>query len=74
MINEDLAEHSLAFDGNCATQYAILVAERARNGYSISTEDSQIAAIALSHGLSLASRNGKDFKDIEGHLLLNPWK
>jgi hypothetical protein len=74
MFNEDLAVHSLAFDGNCATEYALLVAERARNGHTISTEDGQIAAIALSHDLSLATRNGKDFKGIEGLTLLNPWK
>lgn len=74
MFNEDFSGHSLAFDGNCATEYALLVAERARKGYTISTEDGQIAAIALSHGLPLAARNGKDFKGIEGLTLLNPWE
>jgi len=74
MFNEDFAGHSLAFDGNCATEYALLAAERARNGHTISTEDGQIAAIALSHDLPLATRNGKDFKGIEGLTLLNPWK
>jgi hypothetical protein len=74
MFIEDFAGHSLAFDGNCATEYALLVAERARNGHKISTEDGQIAAIALSHDLPLATRNGKDFKGIEGLTLLNPWK
>jgi predicted nucleic acid-binding protein len=65
MFTEDFAGHSLAFDGNCATEYALLVAERARNGHAISTEDGQIAAISLSHDLPLATRNGKDFKGIE---------
>jgi predicted nucleic acid-binding protein len=74
MFNEDFAGHSLAFDGNCATEYALLVAERTRNGHAISTEDGQIAAIALNHDLPLATRNGKDFKGIEGLTLLNPWK
>lgn len=74
MFNEDFSGHSLAFDGNCATEYALLVAERARKGHTISTEDGQIAAIALSHGLPLATRNGKDFKGIEGLTLLNPWE
>jgi predicted nucleic acid-binding protein len=74
MFNEDFAGHSLAFDGNCATEYALLVAERTRNGHAISTEDGQIASIALSHDMPLATRNGKDFKGIEGLTLLNPWK
>lgn len=74
MFSEDFAEHSLAFDGNCATEYALLVAERTRKGHTISTEDGQIAAIALSHDLSLATRNGKDFKGIAGLTLINPWK
>lgn len=74
MFEEDFAGHSLAFDGNSATEYALLVAERTRCGHSISTEDAQIAAIALSHDLPLATRNGKDFTGIEGLTVLNPWE
>lgn len=74
MFDEDFAGRSLAFDDNCATEYALLVAERTRRGHSISTEDGQIAAIALTHELPLATRNGKDFKGIEGLALLNPWE
>lgn len=74
MFDEDFAGHSLAFDGNCATEYALLVAQRTRCGHSISTEDAQIAAIALSHDLPLATRNGKDFTGIEGLIVLNPWE
>ena len=73
MFDEDFAGHSLVFDGNCATEYALLVAGRTRCGHSISTEDAQIAAIALSHDLPLATRNGKDFTGIEGLTVLNPW-
>lgn len=74
MFDEDFAGHSLAFDGSCATEYALLVAERTRRGHAISTEDGQIAATALSHGLPLATRNGKDFKGISGLAVLNPWE
>lgn len=73
MFDEDFAGHSLAFDGNCATEYALLVAERSRGGHPISTEDGQIAAIALSHRLPLATRNGKDFLGIAGLSVLDPW-
>jgi predicted nucleic acid-binding protein len=73
MFNEDFAGRTLPFDGACAAEYALLVAERTRRGHSISTEDGQIAATALSHDLSLATRNGKDFKGIHGLTVLNPW-
>ena len=73
MFAEDFAARCLAFDDNCATEYAVLVAARIRQGHSISTEDAQIAAVALIHDLTLATRNGKDFKGIEGLTVLNPW-
>ena len=73
MFNKDFAGRTLAFDDNCATEYALLVAERARRGHPISTEDGQIAATALSNDLSLATRNAKDFKGIEGLTVINPW-
>ena len=73
MFSEDFSGRSLAFDEHCAAEYALLVAARTRQGRAISTEDAQIAAIALTHRLPLATRNGKDFKDIEGLTVLNPW-
>ncbi|HEX7971109.1 MAG TPA: type II toxin-antitoxin system VapC family toxin [Thiobacillus sp.] len=74
MFSEDFAGRSLAFDEACAADYALLVATRTRQGRAISTEDAQIAAIALTHHLPLATRNGKDFKDIEGLVVLDPWR
>jgi hypothetical protein len=73
MFGEDFAGRSLSFDDACATEYAVLVASRIRQGQAISTEDAQIAAIALTHALPLATRNGKDFKGIDGLVVLNPW-
>ena len=73
MFSEDFAGRTLPFDGTCAAEYVLLVAERSRRGHSISTEDGQIAATALSHDLSLATRNGKDFDGIHGLTVLNPW-
>lgn len=72
MFNEDFAGRTLPFDGTCAAEYALLVAERTRRGHPISTEDGQIAATALSHDLSLATRNVKDFKGIHGLTVLDP--
>lgn len=73
MFTEDFAGCSLPFDDGCAAEYALLVASRIRQGQAISTEDAQIAAIALTHALPLATRNGKDFKGIEGLTVVNPW-
>lgn len=73
MFAEDFAEHCLAFDAAAAEEYALLVAARMRAGKPISTEDGQIAAIALTHDVPLATRNGRDFRDIAGLTLLDPW-
>ncbi|MBU0752078.1 MAG: type II toxin-antitoxin system VapC family toxin [Gammaproteobacteria bacterium] len=73
MFVEDFAGRCLPFDDGCATEYALLVAARVRSGRPISTEDAQIAAVALLHGLSLATRNVKDFAGIRGLTVVNPW-
>lgn len=73
MFSEDFRERCLPFDEGCATEYAVLVAARVRQGHAISTEDAQIAAVALRHALPLATRNVKDFKGIEGLVVINPW-
>ncbi len=71
---EDFAEHCLAFDATCADEYAWIVAWRTQRGRAISTEDAQIAAIALSHRLVLVTRKGKDFDDIDGLAVIDPWR
>jgi hypothetical protein len=73
MFTEDFAGRCLPFDDNSAAEYALMVAARSRIGLPISTEDGQIAAIALRHGLSLTTRNLKDFANIDGLVLVNPW-
>ncbi|TSE29876.1 type II toxin-antitoxin system VapC family toxin [Tepidimonas charontis] len=56
-----------------ALHYAAVVAQRIRVGRPISTEDAQIAAIALAHNFTLATRNVCDFEGIEGLQITNPW-
>jgi hypothetical protein len=63
----------LPFDGQAATHYALLRAARQRAGLPITTEDAQIAAIALAAQLPLVTRNVKDFVQIEGLPIINPW-
>jgi len=74
MFKEDFIERCLAFDQAAAYEYALLVAKRKICGQPITTEDAQIAAIALKNQLLLATRNTKDFQNIDGLLLINPWQ
>jgi predicted nucleic acid-binding protein len=73
MFIEDFAHRCLSFDGASAVIYATLVAQRMSIGKPISVEDAQIAAIALHNQLVLVTRNTKDFVDIQGLTLINPW-
>jgi hypothetical protein len=73
MFEQNFVGLCLPFDDFAAQEYAILVAERTRAGLPISTEDAQIAAIALRHGYTLATRNTKDFLNIAGLKLIDPW-
>ncbi len=74
MFADDFTGRCLPFDHTATSHYAQLVVHRTRLGLPISTEDAQIAAIALSHGLELATRNVKDFDGIAGLRVLNPWE
>ena len=47
---------------------------RARVKRTLPSLDSQIAATALLHNMILVTKNTKDFIDIEGIDLLNPWE
>ena len=73
MFKADFAHRCLPFDDEAAAEYALLVSVRHRAGLPISTEDAQIAAIAVRHGLPIATRNVKDFVRIAGLVLVNPW-
>jgi len=73
MFAGDFAGRCLPFDEEAAITYAAIVASRTRLGRPISVEDAQMAAIALTHGLCLATRNEQDFAAIEGLSVVNPW-
>jgi predicted nucleic acid-binding protein len=74
MVDEDFSERCLPYDVLAAADYAEIVAVRTHRGRPISVEDAQIAAIARSSGLTLATRNTKDFSDIDALQVVNPWK
>lgn len=74
MFEEDFAARCLPFDRDAAFHYAIVHASRRRQGEPITTEDAQIAAIALAHELAVVTRNTKDFLHIPTLALSNPWQ
>ena len=62
----------LPVDRKVAMRWASLVAQGSRTGRSLPTVDSLIAATALAHGLTIVTRNTKDFEGI-GATIVNPW-
>jgi len=53
-----------------ATRYAELVASRKRSGIQCAFADTVMAAVALEHGITVVTRNNKDFPDVT---TVNPW-
>lgn len=72
LLGDDLEGRILGFDGDAAGAYALLVAERERRGRPIGIADAQIAAICLTRGAMLATRNVRDF-EATGVTVLDPW-
>ena len=62
----------LPFDSDAARTYAEIAAARRVLGRPVSQADCQIAAIARSRGMAVATRNVRDFEDM-GIDIFNPW-
>lgn len=62
----------LPFDGGAARAYAEIASARRVLGRPVSQADCQIAAIARSCGMAVATRNIRDFEDM-GIEILDPW-
>lgn len=62
----------LPFESRAARSYAQIVAACRAAGRPISQSDAQIAAIAQSRGMAVATRNLQDFEDT-GINLVDPW-
>ena len=73
LFDEDFAGRVLPFDGEAATAYARIAAERKQSGHPISQFDAQIAAIGQTRGGRLATRNVADFERC-GLDIFNPWQ
>lgn len=60
------------FDVDCARAYADLIARARKSGNTVPTADGYIAAVALSNGFSVATRDTKPFV-AAGVDVINPW-
>ena len=72
ILREDFTDRILPFDREAARDYADIAAMRRAAGRTVLPVDSQIAAIARSRGMAVATRNVRDFGDI-GIDVIDPW-
>ena len=63
----------LDFDSKVASSWAHLLAHLKANGYAMPIKDSLIAASAIAHNLTVATRNIRDFKNAKVDLI-NPFE
>ncbi len=67
-IQAEFRHRTISFDSDCASVTAPLWLLRPRGNV-----DSMIAGTALSHRLTLVTRNVGDFSDIPDLKIINPW-
>ena len=72
ILREDFEDRVLPFDSQAAREYADIAASRRTAGRPVAPADCQIAAIARSRDLTIATRNVRDFADMEIELV-DPW-
>ena len=72
MLSEDFADRVLPFDSKAARVYAEIAAACRSAGRPVAQSDGQIAAIARSRGMAVATRNVRHFADM-GVNLIDPW-
>lgn len=60
-LREDYADKILDFGEGGAVEWGRLVAEAGKHGRNLSVLDSQIEATAIHYGLTVVTRNGRDF-------------
>ncbi|OMH37001.1 type II toxin-antitoxin system VapC family toxin [Tersicoccus sp. Bi-70] len=67
------ADGVLPYDESAARATARLLVKAEAAGRTISLADAEIAGICLALASDLATRNVKDFRDIEGLTVIDPW-
>ena len=72
LIGNAFGDRVTAFDASSAETCGRLLSENWRNVRNTKTQDVQIAAIAITRGWVLATRNVRDFV-YDGLQVVNPW-
>ena len=72
MLSDAFDGRVLPFDSRAARAYADIAAMRRSAGRTVPPADCQIAAIARSRDMAVATRNVRDFEDIDIEIV-NPW-
>ena len=72
LLGERFGERALPFDRAAAEQWGALLARCSASGTPMPTIDSMLAATALTHGLTIVTRNVGDFRPA-GVPLVNPF-
>ena len=76
-LQEDLTaqfqDRILPLNRLIAERWGVFDAKRQLLGRPLNVPDGMIAATALEHGLTLVTRNGKDFEAL-GLTIINPWE
>ena len=72
MLGEAFDGRVLPFDSGAARAYADIAAKRRSAGRPVGAADCQIAAIARSRRMALATRNVRDFDNV-GIEVVDPW-
>ena len=72
MLSEAFGNRILPFDSDAARVYADIAARRRSAGRPVAPADCQMAAIAGSRGMVVATRNVRDFEDADIRVV-DPW-
>lgn len=72
MLRDAFDDRVLPFDSDAARAYGNIAAGRRSAGRPVAPADCQIAAIAASRGMAVATRNVRDFEGM-GIKILDPW-
>ena len=72
MLRDAFEDRVLPFDSDAARSYGNIAAVRRSAGRPVAPADCQIAAIAASRDMAVATRNVRDFEDM-GIEIVDPW-
>ena len=72
MLRDAFEDRVLPFDSDAAREYGNIAAVRRSLGQPVAPADCQIAAIAASRGMAVATRNVRDFENT-GIEIVDPW-